>query len=212
MRWIPALAGALLITSSLSLAAENIRLQGIFKNTVVITVDGQQRMLKLGQRSPEGIELLAVDKQQATLRINGEAKTLGLSQHIASSFHAAEKQQVLIPRGERGGYFVSGNINGIATRMLIDTGATVVALNGREARRIGIDYKNGQLTRVSTASGISNAYSVMLNSINVSGLVLRHIEAVVIEGAFPEEVLLGMSYLSRVSMREQNNVLYLENK
>ena len=96
--------------------------------------------------------------------------------------------------------------------MLVDTGATVVALSSQQAQQLGINYLQGRATTVVTASGRANAYQIKLRSVIVGGINAEVVSAVVVEGDYPEMVLLGMSYLNYVDMREQNGVLLLQSK
>ena len=45
-----------------------------------------------------------------------------------------------------------------------------------------------------------------------SGILVRNVQATVIEGAHPSPPLLGMSWLARVGMREDGGVLYLQER
>ena len=65
---------------------------------------------------------------------------------------------------------------------------------------------------VSTASGTAKAWRVSLNSVKVGAIDVLGVEAVVVEGGSPTDALLGMSFLSRVSWREEQGVLKLESK
>ncbi|WP_313132361.1 retroviral-like aspartic protease family protein, partial [Stutzerimonas nitrititolerans] len=56
------------------------------------------------------------------------------------------------------------------------------------------------------------AWKVHLNSVKVGAIDVMGVEAVVVEGASPTEALLGMSFLGRVSWREDQGVLRLESK
>ncbi|MNJ70419.1 hypothetical protein D3C77_668750 [compost metagenome] len=98
-------------------------------------------------------------------------------------------------------------------QFLVDTGATSVAINENQARRLGIDYRAaGQPLLVNTASGTAKAWRVRLNSVKVGAIDVLGVEAVVLEGESPSEALLGMSFLGRVSWREDQGVLRLESK
>ena len=64
----------------------------------------------------------------------------------------------------------------------------------------------------STAGGNVKAWQIKLDSVKVGALEVLGVEAAVLEGDSPTEVLLGMSFLSRVRWREENGVLQLESK
>ena len=80
-------------------------------------------------------------------------------------------------------------------QFLVDTGATSIAMNENEARRLGIDYRvDGKPMVASTASGTSRGWRVTLDRVKIGGIELLGVEAAVIEGGYPTEALLGMSF------------------
>ncbi len=98
-------------------------------------------------------------------------------------------------------------------QFLVDTGATSIALNDGHARRLGIDYRVvGKPLQVSTDSGTVRGWRVNLNSVKLGALEVLGVEAVVLEGGSPTEALLGMSFLSRVGWRVEQDLLVLESK
>jgi aspartyl protease family protein len=101
-------------------------------------------------------------------------------------------------------------VNGRQITALLDTGANLMAMSAGHARQLGINYLRGEKALVSTASGVAPAYRVKLKSVAVGGIVADHVAAVVIEGDYPEQVLLGMSYLEHVDMQEKDNILTLK--
>lgn len=201
------LFGALL---SPSLWALEIEIKGLFAGGAIVQVDGKPRMLRAGERSPEGVLLVAADIQSATLEIDGERQTLGISRRISTRFTEAEKGTVRIQSGRGGHYFTPGRINGHAVDFIVDTGATAVAMNLPTAQRLGINYRAGQRVSMTTASGVVPAYSVMLDSVRVGAIEVSKVAAIVSMGDFPNEILLGNSYLDKVDMRRESGVLVLE--
>ena len=126
---------------------------------------------------------------------------------------AQQKAQLSIARGNNGHYQVAGSINGHPVQFLVDTGATSVAMNESQARRLGIDYRvKGLPMKASTAGGTVNAWRVSFDRIKIGSLEVLGVEGAVIEGEAPVEVLLGMSFLNRVRWREEQGVLMLESK
>lgn len=200
---------------SVAVQAESsrVRAEGLFKDGAVLNIDGKRRLLKAGQTSPEGVRLLSANPKQAQIEMNGKRHSLGLSKTISSDFSAPAKRQVRVSKLRHNSYYTSGTINGQTVKLLIDTGATSVAMNSKMAKRLGIDYLlHGKKGSVRTASGITKAYSIKLNSVAVGGISVNNVAASVIEGDFPHEILLGMSYLSHVKMEEQQGVLLLQQK
>ena len=60
-----------------------------------------------------------------------------------------------------------------------------------------------------TASGQTAAHAIILQSVNVGGIQVESVPALVVEGAYPASVLLGMSYLRHVKLQEHNGILSL---
>lgn len=190
-----------------------VRVEGLFSGSAVLSIDGKQRLLKAGQTSPEGVRLVRADSSAAVLEINGQRQTLGLSSTISSRFAKAERKQVALSKGKRNGYIATGLINGHQFKMLVDTGATHIAMNSEHAKRMGLDFRRkGEKGRLNTASGVDQVWYLKLDSVSVAGITVRNVLASVSEGNFPREVLLGMSYLNHVSMEERAGLMYLTEK
>ena len=193
--------------------AMNVQVQGLFKGAAVLTIDGKQRLLKAGNRSPEGVLLISATPKKAIVDIDGVKSELTLSQQISSNYtESTSKSEVSIRRNRADQYITTAVINGKRRQVLVDTGANIVAISGRDARALNLDYRNGQPSRVITASGEAPAYRMSLRSVSVGDIRLNGVDATIIDGDHPEVILLGMSFLKRVNMREENGVLYLQGK
>lgn len=201
-----------LLTVLVGWAAPDIRVQGLFGGSAVLVINGKQRLLKQGQTSPEGVKLVSSDSHQAVVEVEGQQVTLGLSQHISSTFQAAEQAEVRIPRSPNGHYMVSGFINGHPVDFMVDTGATSVAMNLNDAKRLGVDFRRGKHANASTAGGIVNAFEVDLDKLVIGNITARQVSATIVVGNFPSNVLLGNSFLSRVEMTEEEGVMVLRKK
>lgn len=207
------LACALSLVSFALTAAPRVQVVGLFPGAVVMNVDGQRKLVRVGQAGPGGVEVVSVDGTGAVLRVEGVERRYGLSRELSVGFAEPERRQVSIAQGQGGHYWVAGSINGQPVQFLVDTGATSVAINENQARRLGIDYRvDGRQIVVGTASGTAKAWRVNLNSVKVGAIDVLGVEAVVVEGSSPTDALLGMSFLSRVSWREDQGVLKLESK
>lgn len=207
------LGGCLLYWQTLTLAAGDIEVQALMTDAALLRIDGKQHMLHSGQRSPEGVLLVSADTRHAIIEIDGHRKELTLSQRISANFATADQTEVRIERNEQHQYLTTAEINGRLTTVMVDTGASSVALSGTQAALLGINYHRfGTPTRVATASGITNGYSIQLDNVSVGGIAVPYVPAMVIEGDFPVVTLLGMTYLQRVGMREENGALFLRQK
>lgn len=108
----------------------------------------------------------------------------------------------LIPRSADGHYWAEADIEGRAIRVLVDTGASVVALTRDDALRLGLRLVPADFTRtVETASGPVMAAAVELDHVAVAGARIENVSALVVEDGLPHS-LLGMSYLGRLSAFE----------
>lgn len=201
-----------LLAATLVYAAPQVEVKGLFSNRAILVINGENRLLKAGERSPEGVLLVSSTSREAVVEINGVRKTLSLSQEIAGSFTEAKENVVRIPRSPDSHYRVGGAINGRPVTMMVDTGATSIAMNVNDAKRLGIDYRNGKKSAASTAGGIVDSYIVDLARVSVGGIVLYNVPASVVIGDFPRQILLGNTFLSRVSMEEEAGVLVLRNR
>jgi aspartyl protease family protein len=129
--------------------------------------------------------------------------TVGVAQEAAP---AAYDRSVVIPRDSRGHFATDVRIEGQHFNIMIDTGASVIALTESDAARIGVrprlsDYK----ATVTTANGTVKAAPIRLASVDVGGLEVRDVDAMVLPDGALSENLLGLSYLSRLKRFEFAN-------
>jgi aspartyl protease family protein len=201
----------LLLCAGTALAAPDVRVVGLFKDRAVVLIDGKQRTLRAGQTSPEGVKLVAADSESALLEYDGERFRGLLDGRVSTRTKAPTSEEVQIWRDSQGLYATTGSINGLPVAMLVDTGATQVAMNAAQARRLGIDYRVvGEPAAITTASRREPAWAVMLDSVKVGEIELHNVEGVVLEGAQPQTVLLGMSYLGRLEIHNDGRLLTLQ--
>jgi len=215
MRRLELLAASLLLAMSPVLQAETqVQVVGLFPNAAVLLVDGQRKLVKAGQTGPGGVQVISADSQGARLRVDGVERSYGLTREYSQADSAApQRETVSIGKGVGNHFWVAGSINSFPVQFLVDTGATSVAMNEGQARRLGIDYRVAGLPMVaSTAGGNIKAWRIKLDRVKVGGLEVLGVEAAILEGDSPTEVLLGMSFLNRVRWREDNGVLLLESK
>ncbi len=115
---------------------------------------------------------------------------------------AAAGQPAQIARAADGHYWAEADIDGRAIRVLVDTGASVVALTRDDALRLGLRLRPSDFTQtVETASGSVRAAPVDLKHVAVAGARVEDVRALVVEKGLPHS-LLGMSYLGRLSAFE----------
>jgi aspartyl protease family protein len=111
-----------------------------------------------------------------------------------------------IPRDSRGHFATDGRIDGQRIDFMVDTGASVVALNEKSAARFGLRPSRGDYTAtVTTANGTIKAARARLAMIDLGGLVVRDVDAMVLPDEALSENLLGLSFLSRLKRFEYAN-------
>jgi aspartyl protease family protein len=205
---------ALLLTAvSSAWAMPDIQVNGLLANQAVVTIDGQQRILKAGKASPEGLILVSSDSKQAIFSWQGQQFERSLNKQITSNFSAPSiKPEVKIERGHNGHYFTQGLINGKPVKFLVDTGAFSVAMGKDEADRLGLDWRNGKRFMASTAGGGTPGHEVTLNNVSVGNITLNNVKGSVLVADMDEQILLGMSFLEQTEMREERNSLVLRKR
>ena len=124
----------------------------------------------------------------------------------------ASGRSLNIPPDARGHFQTDGRIEGQRISFMIDTGASLVALNEKSAARFGLRPSRSDYNAiVSTANGTIKAARTRLAMIDLGGLVVRDVDALVLPDEALSENLLGLSFLSKLKRFEfANGRLVLE--
>lgn len=120
-------------------------------------------------------------------------------------------RQVLVNADERGHFTSAFKLNGRQIDGMIDTGATLVAINTSTARRIGISLNQSDFThQVNTANGAIKAAVVTVDRLQIGKISIDNVQAVVLDDKALQTNLIGMSFLQRLQKYEvQNGALLL---
>jgi clan AA aspartic protease (TIGR02281 family) len=115
----------------------------------------------------------------------------------------ATAREVQIGRGHGGQFAVQAQINGVATPMVIDTGASSVVLTYETAKAAGLplellDYD----VELDTASGRTRAARLTLDRLGIGKVVERSVPALIVPQGQLKSNLLGMSFLDRLESWE----------
>ena len=106
----------------------------------------------------------------------------------------------------RGHFNVEGLVDGRRLDFMVDTGASVIALRESDASRLGIHpAERGYVARVNTANGSIAAAPVKLDRVEIGGITVRSVDALVLSDRALSQNLLGMSFLSRLRRVEMGN-------
>ena len=190
-------------------AAADVTVVGLSSARASVSINGgTPRWLAVGQRSPEGVVLVAVDRDSATFEIDGKRQALRMNQAYVAAGSANGGSSVTLKADARGHFLADGQVNGGAVRFMVDTGATVIALPAADAKRLGINYVKGDRGVVQTANGNASAYRVKLDTVRLGDITLNGVDAVVLEGGLATP-LLGMSFLNRTEMKRDGESMVL---
>ena len=193
-------------------AAAEVALIGVIgdKAAIVAVDGGDPKTIKVGQ-TWRGIFVVSVEKDRATLDIDGKRRVLQRGMHHRSGEGAAPpggRQTAVLAADSRGHFIAEGTVNGGHTRFLVDTGATAVSLPASDAVRLGLDYRRGQRISMQTANGVAPAYLTKLERIKIGDIELHNVDAVVVENGL-HVALLGMTFLNRVEMKRDGHTMTL---
>ena len=193
-------------------AAADVALIGTFANkAAILSIDaGAPKTVKVGQ-SYGGITLIAVEKDRATVEIDGKRRVLVQGQTYSSKDAASGAQSVTLAAGPGGHFMADGQVNGAAIRFMVDTGASAIASPASDANRLGIDYRKGRRGSAKTASGTTDVYLVRLNNIRIGVIELQNVEAVVVERGL-DIGLLGNTFLNRMEIQQDGRTMTLKRR
>ncbi|MGH8248188.1 MAG: retropepsin-like aspartic protease family protein, partial [Gammaproteobacteria bacterium] len=179
---------------------EKVVVVGLFRDRAIVNIDGRQRVLSVGVASPEGVTLISADSREAVLEIDGVRGTYTLGTQIGGLFdERTDDRIVTVGPDSDGMYLVNGSINGFQVDFVVDTGATYIAMNENQAKRLGLDYKlDGREALSSTASGVARIYVVNLAKVQVGDIEVQNVAAAVHDGDHPAVILLGNSFLNQL--------------
>lgn len=120
-------------------------------------------------------------------------------------------QSVQLPRGRDGHFHANASINGRTIPVLVDTGATLVALSYEDAQAAGVSVNAGDFRYVSqTANGQARFARVTLDQVRIGNVSVRNVEAAVSQPGKLGTTLLGMSFLGQLRMEMKGALLVLE--
>jgi aspartyl protease family protein len=205
-----ALALAVLV-AAIPVAAQTVSMGGSLGNNALLVIDGKARTVAVGSTA-DGVRLVAVSGGEAVVEVKGKRMTLRIGDaqvDLGGKASEGGGKQIVLTAQSGGHFFAPGTINGKATRFMVDTGATSVALDQYEADRLGIDWKSGRRGMSRTANGDTPVYRTTLPSIRIGDVQVYAVDAVVTPTPMPY-ILLGNSFLSRFQMKRENDVMTLD--
>lgn len=209
---LPLLVVLLILHAGAGLAADSdVKVIALFADKALLQVGDEQKIVRKGETFA-GVLLKSSSGRGAIVIVDGKEMKLGLNQSIAGNFKKPDRSKLKIYADSSGMYLVRGRINGQSTRFLVDTGATYVTMSGDKARSLNIDYRSGTPGRAQTAAAIVPVWQIRLDSVSIGGIKLSNIDATVIAGSQPAEVLLGNSFLQHTQLQKAGTVLEIRQR
>lgn len=121
------------------------------------------------------------------------------SEEVADAAPASATGQTLLPMGKNGHYAGTFRLNGKPVDAMIDTGASLVAINVSTARRLGVppstlDFEHA----VDTANGQIKAAHIVLDRVEIGNVRVKDVDAFVLGDDALSSTLVGMSFLKKL--------------
>jgi len=204
-----------LLSAACALAqAQSVTLTGTIGSRAILIVNGgAPKTLAVGETF-QGVKLLALQGEQATVEAEGKRVALRMDTPVSiggGGSAGGGGTRIVLPASSGGHFMAQGAINGRTVNFMLDTGATTIALSAADAQRIGLDFSKGQPVRMNTANGVSQGYRVQLASVRVGDVEVYDVEAIVSQQPMPY-ILLGNSFINRFSMRRDADQMVLEKR
>lgn len=190
--------------------AQEVALAGILGAKALLVVgSAAPRAVGVGEEY-RGITVVSVGRDSAVVQ-NGQRQRHELRMGAPVSVGGTGARRAVLLPDRQGHYLHQGQINGRSALLMVDTGATSVAMGEAEAGRLGIDYRKGAPVQLRTANGTAQGWRTRLDSVRVGEIELAGIEAVVTPQPMPF-VLLGNSFLAQVHMTRNAQQMVLEKR
>ena len=121
---------------------------------------------------------------------------------FANADSSASEGDLVLSREADGHFYADTYVDGTPVFMVVDTGASVVALTGDDAAAAGFQWDEDSVRAIGTgASGTVYGVPVRLNELEIGGIAQRDVQAVIIPEGL-ETSLLGQSWLAQIDTVE----------
>ncbi len=211
---------SLLVTTSLVMAVTAVTAHTVAADEVLmVTLVGQigaKALLGIGSSQPRAlavgqtlgrVKLLSFEGTAAVVEVDGVRRSLRLGEPWAGPGVGSAPAEVVLKVDNGGHFHADARINGAPVRVIVDTGASFIGLPAAEARRIGLAYGDGPRVTLSTANGTTWGHRVRIDTVSLGDISVHGIDAVVQDNL--PFALLGMSFLSRLTMRREGDTMTL---
>jgi aspartyl protease family protein len=158
-----------------------------------------------------GCFVFFTDIQAFTRHLTGINSDAVQSRQADAPTNSAFDRIVTVQASENGHFYATATVNGREIDIVVDTGATTVALTYEDADKIGLSVKDSDFTHVSkTANGEARVAPVIIDEIRIGDITVKNVEGLVTQPGVLFQSLLGMTFLrqlSRMDIRGRELVL-----
>jgi len=177
-----------------------------------IVVGGSASVPALYESNPELFQGFVKSAMEERAPEPAPQRPLVMVQQAKMAPPAPTGRKVRLDADERGHFRADFKINGKPLDALVDTGATMIAINRTTARQIGLNLQPADFRHeVSTANGTIKAATAMLHNVQIGRIQVADVEAMVLEDKALSGTLVGMSFLRRLqSFRVESGTLVME--
>jgi aspartyl protease family protein len=204
-------AGLVALLCAAGAAAQTVSMAGSLGSNALLVIDGKPKNVPVGT-TVDGIRLIGVTGNEAVVEVKGKRLVLRLGDaqvNLGGKASEGIGKQIVLTAQSGGHFLANGSINGQSVRFMVDTGATLVAMDKYEAERLGIDYKNGRRGMTRTANGDVPYYTAKLRTVRIGDVQVYDVDAIISPAPMPY-ILLGNSFLTRFQMKRENDVMTLD--
>lgn len=201
---------AVLCLAGLTVQAQEVGLAGVIGNKALLMLNGAPpRSVPVGT-TVDRVRVVSVQGEQVVIEIDGHKRPLRVGQHAVGRGESGP-ENVRLSADRQGHFYTNGTVNGRSVRFLVDTGATMISLGAGDARRLGLNFEQGQKGLTQTANGQAVASKVQLDTVRIGGVTLHQVDALIHQTDMPI-ALLGMSFLSRMEMLNDGQTMTLKKR
>lgn len=140
----------------------------------------------------------AVPARQSVISLPAAPETAPTSSAARAATIDQLDQQMELVRDDNGYFFADVQVNGAPVHMLVDTGASGIALSRNDAQLAGLPISIGMNDVIGKgADGDIRGQAVMLDRVTLGGKSVEHVPAIVLNSG--SQSLLGQNFLGRFS-------------
>ena len=209
--FLPSVLVALCVAPSWA-NAQAVALAGMLGSKALLVVDANLPKAVGAGDEYQGVKVIAVTKEEATVEVNGARRTLRLGEApVSVGARGGSGKRVTLMADSRGHFINSGTINGRVMQYMVDTGASTIAIGRTDADRMGLNYQGAEPVRMNTANGVAQGWRIKLDSVRLGDVEVLGVEAIITPQPMPY-VLLGNSFLTQFQMTRINDQMVLEKR